>query len=225
MALKEIARIVHVSDFHLFVDKMGADRPVKDRSWRTRAIMKVANSNLSPQWIQKLRGGLAQHSRAALDAFIRHLGSLARMNSSCKKFLVQTGDVEAYGGTQDDNGAWTFESYDFCCAIRRHLETHFDKVIDIYGNHDVWPSTIPIANPLATQAVEKALRQYPEFPRLMPCKESFSSEGVEIELYPVNTVIADVMRNTLSCGRIQEEQPIRSGSLPDYPISHKSHLS
>src|SRR5207249_3694634 len=136
-------------------------------------------------------------------------------------YFVQTGDVEAYGATFDPMAAVSFPSLDYWASVRQARSGRFHGWLDLFGNHDVWPSTLPIFAPLSAPDVEPALRRRPEFNVALPISQGFGANPWRIEFYPLNTIETAVLRNSAAQGRIATDPNLpRVRPTGLYPTSH-----
>ena len=215
MPSEELARIIHVSDFHLFVDALGNDDDARARSALVKLAVGAAQQNCAPAWFRALVRGFNTHSRQTLDAFLATLSALVRDVQTGKKVVVQTGDVEAFGWLR--RGA--FRGFDYWASKRQQLKDG-SEFVDIYGNHDVWPGTLPGADPLSADVVELLLLQRPEFADLLPDKTVVRTTTCLLEFYRVNTIRSGFVANTMAYGRIAADRRITGRDV--YPHSRSN---
>jgi hypothetical protein len=238
MKWTKIATIVHVSDLHLFVDGPAgglglqrAKRFVIDAALRLRPPRSVRKPLEKEGFFRKfIRGstsalkGFYHHDPDYLFAFRDALATVCGANHGTPLILVQSGDLEAYGGIRSPRGRIDFNGVLFWRArrdeIRKQVAPFAVHTVDLFGNHDVWPGTLPAAGIPWIDATEAALRDLPEFQRPMPDCTPIAVGGVRIEFYRVNTVRSGPVANTLAKGRIETDYPIRvRGSPTAYPTS------
>jgi hypothetical protein len=136
------------------------------------------------------------------------LEDLTRLPRSVPLVLVQTGDVEAYGGTETRNQylpTWSFPALDFWQGVCTTLSADFDAIFNLFGNHDVWPGTLPILKPAAAGIVEANLRGRSEFIGPLPDMKSISSGLYDLEFIRLNTVQSHFAKNFFARGRISSD--------------------
>jgi hypothetical protein len=217
--MSEIARIIHVTDMHLLVDRQGYPRPAKECAMLVRVAIWLAGQRWGMSGIQKILEGLYAHSRPALRALIATLHDLAQTNRPCPLAVVQTGDVEAYGGTEIPNQpfplVWQFPSFDYWQTQCRNLSSKLDLIVNIYGNHDVWPRTLPVLRPWTCSSVERSIRQRSEFTGPLPDCTVLQSGKFTLEFYRLNTIQSQFLRNTFADGNISTD----SGKDLSYELS------
>jgi len=131
-----VARIIHLTDLHLFVDDHGNPRAPYDDMRRRRLVRLLAR--LLGRCFSGIENGLNYHSDAALTALLDTLSYLANKPRGEPLIIAQCGDVEAYGGKLCGNGTFDFPGFDFLDATISKLNV--DAYITNYGNHDLWPA-------------------------------------------------------------------------------------
>lgn len=212
-------KIIHISDLHLFVDEYGFNRDSNEKARITNNLQFIMQYKLTPALIKsKLIGDLLNHhSSDTLIAFEDTLSQIINNKRSEEKIIViQTGDVEAYGFSGDDNNPLPGFKY---WEAQKNNYSKDVVFVDLYGNHDVWPGGVPF---LMINKVEKAIeyvRKRPEFKDALPILIKVQMNSYRIEIYPINTVCFGWPLNTLSVGKIQTDYPIREGYQSQYPLS------
>ena len=211
----EIARIVHVTDMHLFVDHNGIGRPVHEKARLLRAIAWLANQPWAWNWIQSLEPGLHEHSREALSALTTTIKNIIA-KCPCPVALIQSGDLEAYGGLELPGQAfpinWAFPAFDYWLTECRNLGPQVQ--VSIYGNHDVWPNTLPwLRLPVIPPLVEASIRRRPEFSGVLPDLAGVITTGAfSLEVYRLNTAVSNVWPNAIAGGYISADSSSQGNS-------------
>jgi len=199
--MQEIARIVHVTDMHLHVDQNGNARGAGTRSGIVKAALGVARLKGGKGSVAKIAAGLQPHAVAALEALITTLQDIAGQ-APPDLLVLQTGDVEAYGGTPSGGPApYTFPAFDYWNHECSQLAGA--HVFNLFGNHDAWPGTFPLVAPLAGKAVIGSLSKHPSTTYSASDVAVVTLQsGFRVEIYRVNTVDPGIWASAVSKGRI-----------------------
>lgn len=215
----ELVTIIHLSDFHFFVHSNGKSRDRKEQVKFIKFIRKAAKKIWTPPIVRKLISGLNSHSLTALKALERTLVRIMQQPHSRGVVILQTGDVEAYGATIAQDGSIHFPALDYWDSICSNLRSQTDCIISIYGNHDIWPGTLPALSPIKTHSVEGVLRGRADFQDAFPVVEKLDYSAFRLEIYRLNTVCAHWLVNTFAIGQIKKDYPLRVASKNRYPTS------
>lgn len=213
-------RIIHVSDLHLFVDRDGNHRSLDARAWSAKLMNRLGDFlEKSPNDALRIKAseifsGLNTHSGAALQAMMRTLDDMLA-DANYSSIVVQTGDVSTFGalGRGEDVRfpEWEYWQGEVVKA-RRRLAADW---IDIFGNHDVWPGTLPLLGAACIEEVVKTFRAR-HFPKRMPSVHRCTAGGISIELHALNSVLCGVLDNTRAIGELLPDVLDPSGvELPD----------
>lgn len=187
-----LATIIHVTDLHLFVRSDGSQREPHERGTAIQLLERA----MQHVGAGGLLSGFDVASPAALAALEELLPLLVadavaereRMGGNAPVVVVQTGDVEAFGGLSD-------EPYAGFAYLQGRLwprlrDEGADRCLDLFGNHDAWPGTFPLfRSPGAYSQVVAAIAEFagvePPFPRRELVRRG---DGPVLELIPVSTV-------------------------------------
>ena len=114
------------------------------------------------------------------------------ITNSVPSKVVLTGDQTTFGdqASKDALNNWLTDSID---------KTSVDEIIAIHGNHDVWPDTQPILDPIGSASAT-------ENRNFNPAKVSLLNQPIKIDLFPLNTVTQDAARNFFAYGTIRFNQ-------------------
>ena len=199
-------QIVHVSDMHVFAD-------TSPQAKRTRAMCVQAAYMLDGMARRaptaRLRDELLAASERILEGTEAHhppaalaLGRvIAQENAKvkCPSCLVISGDQSTFGDTSSIQRARAY--------LNPAIQSS-DRVIEIHGNHDAWPSTAPLLGPprFGSQVKRSLLQlQYRvEWPGVVDFP-SFAG-GLPVEIFTVDTVDMGRWKNTLALGRVDDKQ-------------------
>ena len=202
---------------HLHVDRNGRMRSPQDRAKAVRAILGLARQlptgNLAlVKGIQGLAKGLKSHSHRALQALFKTLDSLIKDPRPGKLLIIQSGDLEAYGAMRASSSTWFSPAFEYwTTAVARFSQA--DECVNIYGNHDVWPGTLPFFDPQSTGDVEQYLQSI-YFPGTLPNPLVMNASPCTLEIYRLNTVQAQFLKNTLASGNIDTNVLLPSTHSP-----------
>lgn len=205
--------ILHFSDLHLFVDRDGNLRPPEERAVIIRAIDVTSRKLKIPQ---NLQAGLYHHSAPVLDAFLTTMDDLFAPGRP-PRLVMQSGDVEAYGIL----GKY-FHGHDFLDDRKRRWLKQSALWVDVFGNHDVWPGTLPLLGQARTNHVELELRKRAAYLDVMPDVRIVRLQvdpTIRLEIYRLNTVCPDSARNLLALGRLNQDVLL---GQRDYPMSRSA---
>jgi 3',5'-cyclic AMP phosphodiesterase CpdA len=198
-------RIIHVSDLHLFVDCQGKRRKYKELALSSRILADMTSPlrRLANRiGLENLLSGIDQHSDTALEAMLATLDDL--LAEQVPQVVIQTGDVSTFGAlvaSEDvDFPEWQY----WRNRVRKDREQRTEAWIDLFGNHDVWPGTLPILEAPCIERVVQALRDQ-FFPDTMPIVHRIVLETFVLELYAVNSVLAGPIDNTRAIGGLPQD--------------------
>jgi 3',5'-cyclic AMP phosphodiesterase CpdA len=145
-----------------------------------------------------LEGTEAHHPPAALE--LGRVIAQENAKARCPSCLVISGDQSTFGDTSSIQRA------------RMYLDPAIqssDRVIEIHGNHDAWPSTAPLFGPRSFAATVKSslinLNYRVEAPGVVPPFLSISG-GPRVEVFTVDTVDMGRWENTRALGRVDDKQ-------------------
>lgn len=199
----DVARIVHLTDLHLFVDDLGNPRSTYEEMPYRRLIRFFAR--LLGRSLAGIENGLNHHSDEALTALLDTLADLAGKSRREPLIIAQCGDVEAYGGRLGNSNIFDFPGFDFFDAQVKGLNV--DAFVTIYGNHDLWPGTIPILRPTKIRRVLPELKSRAFFDSQIPDRVELNGNHCRIELYRIRTANSSSLLNTLAAGKIRDHLP------------------
>ncbi len=213
----EVLQIVHLSDMHLFVDQQGNDYSPTHRASTVNFMKRLIDLSFTPSWINSLGDGLNTHLDSTLSALWQTLRRIINQKGASKLILIHSGDLSAYGHSGDTNNP--FPAFDFWKYKKNSLRNDIDYFIDIYGNHDVWPGTLPLFDPQNIKQAVNSLRSRAEYRDTMPTREIVPLNSYRIEIYRLNTVCSAWPLNSLAVGKIQADYPVRDGWAIEYQLS------
>lgn len=202
-------RIIHVSDLHLFVDRHGKRRKYTELAWSARLMVDMTSPVRRLPDIADLRirlesllSGIDTHSDTALEAMLATLDDL--LAEPVPQVVIQTGDVSTFGAlTSSDDVSFPEWQY-WRDRVRKQREHRTKGWIDLFGNHDVWPGTLPILKAPCIERVVQALRDQ-FFPQAMPIVHRVALESFVLKLYAVNSVLAGPIANTFAVGELDRD--------------------
>jgi 3',5'-cyclic AMP phosphodiesterase CpdA len=201
---------------HLFVDAHGNPRPLRERTRLIRMALWLAGQRWGSGAFGRIANGLQAHSARALAALRVTLDGIARNRRSSPIALVQSGDLEAYGGTELPGQSfpfqWNFPAVDFWTTYCRTISLNGGAIIQIYGNHDVWPRTLPTLRPRSARDVEISLRKKPEFVGPIPDRLPVRFGNFTLEFYRLNTINSHFLMNTFADGKLSLDTGFYSGA-------------
>jgi hypothetical protein len=206
----DIARIVHLTDLHLFVDEHGNTRDPRQLVF-DRYFLRIF-ATLAQKWFAGIENGFNHHSTEALSALLRTLDDLAAEPRNAPLIVTVSGDVEAYGGRPQHSMDFDFPGYDFTDTQLRALKAN--AFLFVHGNHDVWPGGLPLCHPASANHVLPALQQHPIFGVPIPDAMRVACSGCDVEFYRISTPNPALGPNTLARGKIQAHLPPGHGSYP-----------
>lgn len=215
-------RIIHVSDLHLFVDADGNHRTLDERAITVRLMERVGNlcERLPSETVRKksseLFGGLGTHSDAALRAMLNTLDRLLS-DEGVANIVVQTGDVSTFGALGRGDAArfpeWEYWQGDTINALRGRATAW----IDIFGNHDVWPGTLPCFAGPAIKGVVATFRAR-HVPDRLPWVRRVPLSDLVVELHALNSVLCTAGDNTFAVGELIPDVLGPKGVEPPDPL-------
>jgi len=223
---EEIAHIIHITDMHLFVDRLGTRRSPHEQSLITRFIRGLGNMIPRIAKPLNLSDGLNVHSPLALKYLIPTLQQIINSKGGTPLALVQTGDVEAFGGTELPGPfaprSWEFPAHDYweseCIKLGLNLTT--SRIVNLYGNHDVWPHTLPIFRPQSTLLVEGQLRNRAEFRGPLPDWITLPAGKFTIHFFRLNSVQSGFLANTVALGYLSSDPYYQNIGKLDTILGH-----
>jgi hypothetical protein len=210
-------RIVHISDLHLFVDADGNARPWSDREVLVRTFCRAGTYSKA---VAGLAAGFNTHYGPALTALLDALDGLVSAAAVAEQplIVVQTGDVSTFGASP--HGSVTFPEWTYWVhKVAAPLRERIAAWIDLHGNHDAWPGTLPLfAFWRARRAVRELRADY--LPERLPRRVDVRFGPHRLDLYLVDTVCAAADANTLALGDLATDCDARDVK-PDepYPLS------
>lgn len=189
-------QIIHVSDLHF----VHADRS-KPSPWPgLRALRRFL-----PKLDEVIAAGMAGHDEQAEEPFLEFVEEVTVRNekwAGLPTWIVDTGDLSTFGDDASLNAGAQF--------LERARTIAGAKLHSMHGNHDAWPDAFPlVAPPFSIGPHRRHLRQvhypqkWPEPP--LTCWIPDASGG-EVQLYGLNSVVHDRIRNTLALGEIEEDR-------------------
>lgn len=215
-------RVVHISDLHLFVEPDGAARKL------TEIYGIVAWANRHPGL--PLVGGFSVHDGQALTALREAITDLIE-NSPTPVLVIQSGDVSTFGARMRNGAGISFPEWEFWNTERtRPRAKQPIGWIDLYGNHDIWPGTLPAAAPHKVEAARDELRLR-HHTRQIPERMPFAIGQHLVEVYTLNTVQHHAVANTFAEGEFDFDHPDRTKprNYPDTstsdPLDHITALA
>jgi hypothetical protein len=136
--------------------------------------------------------------------------------------------VSAYGAV-DDGGGPTFPAFDYwadrLARLRACGSGTLAHAIDLYGNHDVWPGTLPILRFWSSRIEEELRRNRPGLDLRPPLPDDpavvrSTSPPCRVELYRLNTIDSEIWPNTWARGTLQPDVGVRNGTA-SYQHAHQ----
>jgi hypothetical protein len=128
----------------------------------------------------------------------------ARRAEQVPQVVIQTGDVSTFGALVSSDDVNFPEWQYWRNQVRKKFEPRTKAWIDLFGNHDVWPGTLPILEAPCIERVVQALRDQ-FFPKMMPIPYRIELETFALELYAVNSVLTGPIDNTRAIGGLPPE--------------------
>lgn len=199
-----VLQIFHVTDLH--VKDTTSANPItpllKNGRLASRLFMKWLERRGDQGWDEGTQG----HYPMAPESFRRFILRFLRRDerwSECPAWLVDTGDRTAFGDQA---------SLD---ASERHLNDWRSAIGNapvrtIYGNHDAWPLTFPLANGPEAFGQQKGLVR--SRPGWQPGEWIANPLSIElpgghgaIELFALDSVCWGKVKNTLALGELESE--------------------
>ena len=204
--LEPIVQIVHYSDIHLRSDSYLQQRSALARLQRC----------LPAHW----RQGLGAADRAALAAFRQFLERHLSQDPAWRQrptWLVDTGDGTTFGDAEALNEWVQVWSPRFLRAMGPAA-----RQVMLYGNHDAWPGSLPLAQPGLMAAKRDQLRRrwFRQTWPMPPLTADIPGlAGGRVELYMANTVDHRALHCALAWGvaapdRWWEPRPAMVGPTP-----------
>ena len=197
---QHLASIVHLPDLHLFTHPNGRMRDPSDRRFVERKTIAVLGTVFH---------GLATADNDALDQLTRFLPTVVdqEQGTGGGVIVVQTGDVETFGYVEPYGLAGFQYLHD---VVWVELENHGATVIDLYGNHDIWPGHPPLPGD-----VHEAT-QVSQLPRIgLDWSSPFevaTSSGAVLRFHRLNTIITNKWKGgALARGGVGPHPPFSGG--------------
>jgi hypothetical protein len=194
-------RVVHISDLHLFVEPDGATRSIGELN---RIIVWAMRHSSLP-----LVGGFNVHDGKALTALRDAITDLIE-NSPMPVLVIQSGDIATFGARMNNGGNVSFPEWEFWEAERARTRTKQPVGwIDLFGNHDIWPGTLPGAAPHRVEVARDELRRK-HCRRQIPERVAIPVGSNYVEVYTLNTVQHTAVANTFAKGEFAFDHPDRT---------------
>lgn len=202
-ALVPVLQIVHVTDLHV---KDTASNAIAVLSRKARAMARVAKHLQRHDWFG-WEEGTQGHLARAPKAFERFLATWRSDHLEWRDvpaWLVDTGDRSAFGDPESiAAGGRMLDAWSQAlggCPVR-----------SLYGNHDMWPQTLPLLNRADVKAQWQAVRSTPGWnpPDWLtsPLSAPIPGHHATIELYALDTIawgsVLGVAKNTLAVGQVR----------------------
>jgi len=215
-------QIIHVSDLHL-VSTQFTQQPL------LRTLRRILQH--VPGLHEAIEDGMAPHDPTALSAFEDFVRKIVADDPEWRarqNWIVDTGDLTTFG---DDPSLK--EGQDFLGAIQAAATVGGSPgtLHSIHGNHDAWPANFPALEGDAQIGAHRARlratwypKRWPDAPLRCPIP---GGGGREVQLYAINTVLHDRLRNTVALGEVQEDcywQHGRPQPLPDVQMTELAKL-
>lgn len=184
-AVPHLASIVHVPDLHLFVHPDGRTRDPRDRRFVERVAIAVLGTVFH---------GLGTADDKAVDQLVRFLPRVIEVErrQGGAVVVVQTGDVEAFGHLSPGGLAGFQYLHD---VVWPQLEQPGVTVIDVYGNHDIWPGHPPLPGEVHDARYLSAL---PRIGADWTLPIEVAAPGAILRFHRLNTVIINRLRGGLT---------------------------
>ena len=185
-------QVVHVSDLHI------TDPRSPDAAAVRAAIRKLRR--WSKRLTQRVADGMAPHDDLAvplLKEFLLEAVTGDPAWSTCKTWLVDTGDVTSLGDQP---------SLDLGCQYLQDLASVCGDVASTYGNHDAWPGMFPLFAKRAAITAQSGILESRNYTIASPrCSLSVPiPNGIgQVHLYFMDSVIHDRLHNTCALGEIK----------------------
>jgi 3',5'-cyclic AMP phosphodiesterase CpdA len=200
------ARIIHISDLHLFVDADGNHRQQRDRALTARFMARLGAAlerlpgDETREKVRAVFGGLDIHTGAALDALLDTIDELLH-ETSIPTVVVQTGDMSTFGALTSVDPV-RFPEWDYWQGpLHEPRRRRARAWVDLFGNHDVWPGTLPILGATAIDRVVSEFRRR-HFPERMPRVIKLELDGIKLEFHRINSVLSGAVDNTWAWGEL-----------------------
>lgn len=190
-----IGTVVHVTDLHLFLNSEGRECHPDSARTLIRALHARGQK------------GLERHNNEAWAALRVRLPEIVaaerrRLGEDRPLLVVQTGDIEAYGGQA---GPVPFPGY---TAVQGSLWDELRRAgatacIDLFGNHDIWDGSLPLVCTRSASDVLNDLRRNHFADQHWPDRLVFGTAmDMQIEVYRVSTPALGRMMAQLAAGWI-----------------------
>src|SRR6266568_1778220 len=157
----QLATLVHLTDMHLFVRPDGQDRGPGELSASLRVMKYLARQRPVAKMVRMI-DKLELYDSIALEALEESLAQLGRTEpgrSEAPLIVVHTGDADTIG-PQPIGGSLVFGAYEYLHdVVRPRVVADRKNWVETYGNHDVWPGTLPYRHPRQHRANFERIRQ------------------------------------------------------------------
>jgi hypothetical protein len=206
-----VAGVIHLTDLHLLVDGEGNYYNVNEARFITnfRAILKAFDG--------QLQHGLDIADPGAVDELVEGFAQLVETERSAigdaPLIVLHTGDAEAFG-TQDPDSFPGYRLLDEQIWQKvtgvRGGARGVDRVVQVYGNHDIWPGTFPARRPTQHhQRVQALAESVAGMEPPWPSSEEIPGQPL-VEVIRVNTVRPGfVAGGIFARGRVSQHLPRR----------------
>ena len=196
--IHRVLQIIHISDMHLLAN---------DNAYSAGRRLRQAISILPSSLKAMARSNAASHNRFAVKAFNKFIPKITVNDPSWKgspTWLLDTGDLTTFGDASslELGQVWLQKFHDGAGKPPQRL---------LYGNHDAWPGDFPLlaAVGLAERHRDTLRRNW--YPGRLP-EEPLTvdipgrTDGAQIQLWTLNSVLHDRAYNTLALGRLQDDR-------------------
>jgi hypothetical protein len=209
----QLATLVHLTDMHLFVRPNGRDRGPGELAASLRVMKYLVRRRPVAKLVRKV-DKLELYNSIALEALEESLAELRvteRGRSKAPLIVVHTGDADTIG-PQPVGRSLVFGAYEYLHdVVRPKVVADRENWVDAYGNHDVWPGTLPYRHPRQHRANFERIRQVDGLESYeLPLKFSTPHPGIQLELHRLNTVDPSAGPATMANGKVNTH-PIRRG--------------
>lgn len=201
-------QIVHVSDMHVFVDKSARAKQTRSACVSLAHTLHQAALQMNPtrarfffQLSERLLEGIETHDAAGsrrLGPFIAN-ELVNTLPSTTPTWLVVSGDQTTFGDR---------DSIDLARVFLDDARKAAKELLEIHGNHDAWPETIPFLGPPGQSLAAKQKLRHAGFrvDQVFGPIGSQQSGGPRVELYCIDTVTTGRWDNSLALGFVADAQ-------------------
>lgn len=190
-------QIVHISDLHITDPRSASSVGLRG------TLRKLKVGFPWPEVIEHIEDGIAPHEPDAVSKFKEFLKRITDRHSGwahCETWLVDTGDLTSLGDQ---------DSFIMGSQFLSELKKHCTRSASIYGNHDAWPGTFPVFARKAdidTQKQSLAVLKYDVDKPSLALRTSIPGTSSEVQLYLVDSVIHQRLRNLRAIGEVSPAQ-------------------